>query len=224
MAKRVTTDGGSYETDVLVVALGADLAPELTPGVVEDGNEFYTVARCGARAQRGVVVRGGDVVIGVLGPFYKCPAAPYETAMMLHDALVQRGARDASTIKVLTPMGVPIPISKEASAGILAGLDARGIEFWGETVVTAIDPRDEDRDAAHTTGRPIHAPVSVPWGHGRAHELPVLRGNASRTVPPAHGRCRASRTRGTRSRLSPRLRCWPRWCRGRPPATATTPG
>jgi len=140
VAKRVTTDRGSYETDVLVVALGADIAPELTPGVVEDGNEFYSVD--GAERVRSVVssFEAGDVVIGVLGPFYKCPAAPYETAMMLHDALVERGVRDAATIKVLTPMGVPIPISEEASAGIRSGLDARGIEFWAETVVTGIDP------------------------------------------------------------------------------------
>ena len=140
VARRVTTDGGSYETDVLVVALGADIAPEVTPGVVEDGNEFYSVA--GAERVRGVVSSfdAGDVIIGVLGPFYKCPAAPYETAMMLHNALVQRGARDAATIKVLTPMGMPIPISKEASAGIRSGLDARGIEFWPETLVTGIDP------------------------------------------------------------------------------------
>ena len=43
-AKRVETDAGSFEADVLVVALGADLHPEATPGLVEGGNEFYTVA------------------------------------------------------------------------------------------------------------------------------------------------------------------------------------
>ena len=83
----------------------------------------------------------GDAVIGVLGPFFKCPAAPFETAMMLHDLLEQRGKRGATTIKVLSPMGVPIPISKEASAGILGGLAERGIEFWPESVVTSLDPK-----------------------------------------------------------------------------------
>jgi sulfide:quinone oxidoreductase len=138
--KRVTTDGGTYDADVLVIALGADIAPELTPGVVEDGNEFYTVA--GAERVRDVVASfdSGDAIISVLGPFYKCPAAPYEAAMMLHDQLVRRGVRDETTIKVLTPMPMPVPISKEASAGIRAGLESRGIEFWPETVVTGIDP------------------------------------------------------------------------------------
>jgi sulfide:quinone oxidoreductase len=138
--KRVTTDVGTYDADVLVIALGADIAPELTPGVVEDGNEFYTVA--GAERVRDVVASfdSGDAIVSVLGPFYKCPAAPYETAMMLHDELVRRGVRDETTIKVLTPMPLPVPISKEASAGIRAGLESRGIEFWAETVVTGIDP------------------------------------------------------------------------------------
>src|SRR6478672_6398434 len=32
--KRVVTDGGTYDTDILVVALGADLDPAATPGLV----------------------------------------------------------------------------------------------------------------------------------------------------------------------------------------------
>src|SRR3954468_21243627 len=82
--RRVVTDRNTYDTDVLVVALGADVDASLTPGLVEGGNEFYTVA--GAETLRDVLPAfpGGDVIIGVLGPFYKCPAAPYECAMMLH--------------------------------------------------------------------------------------------------------------------------------------------
>ena len=37
--RHVVTDHGSYDADVLVIALGADLAPELTPGLVECGHE-----------------------------------------------------------------------------------------------------------------------------------------------------------------------------------------
>jgi sulfide:quinone oxidoreductase len=140
VTRQVVTDRNTYDADVLVVALGADIVPELTPGLVEGGNEFYSVA--GAERLRDVLPTfdAGDAIISVLGPFFKCPAAPYECAMMLHDLLVQRGVRDATTIKVLTPMARPIPISAEASAGILAGLEARGIEFWPETKVTSLEP------------------------------------------------------------------------------------
>ncbi len=140
VTRTVTTDGNTYETDILVVALGADIVPELTPGLVEGGNEFYTVE--GAERLRDVIpnFERGDAIVGVLGPFFKCPAAPYECAMMLHQALVDRGARDATTIKVMTPMTMPIPISQEASAGIVGALEERGIEFCPETVVTSLDP------------------------------------------------------------------------------------
>ena len=36
-AKRVDTDAGSFEGDIIVVALGADLDPAATPGLVEAG-------------------------------------------------------------------------------------------------------------------------------------------------------------------------------------------
>ena len=42
-AKSVVTDAGTFEGDVMVVALGADLDPSATPGLVEGGHEFYTV-------------------------------------------------------------------------------------------------------------------------------------------------------------------------------------
>src|ERR1700693_151389 len=43
-ARRVTTDGGTHEADVLVLALGADYDLEATPGLAEAGNEFYSMA------------------------------------------------------------------------------------------------------------------------------------------------------------------------------------
>lgn len=138
--RRVTTDTAQYDADILVVALGADLEPAATPGLLEEASEFYSVP--GAARVRDLLAEfeGGDVVIGVLGNFYKCPAAPYETALMLHDDLERRGLRSASTIKVINPMASPIPISPEASAGILTALAERDIGWWPQSKVTSLDP------------------------------------------------------------------------------------
>ena len=94
-ARRVETDAGSFEGDVMVVALGADLEPAATPGLVEAGHEFYTVA--GAFACRDVLdaFEGGRVVIGVTSTPFKCPPAPSETALLVHDFLAERGLREA---------------------------------------------------------------------------------------------------------------------------------
>ena len=42
--RRVTTDAGVHDADVLVVALGADYDFDATPGLADGGNEFYTEA------------------------------------------------------------------------------------------------------------------------------------------------------------------------------------
>jgi sulfide:quinone oxidoreductase len=136
----VTTNGGTYEPDILVVALGADLDPAATPGLVEEGTEFYTVGGAAHMSELLPDFEGGDVIIGVLGNFFKCPAAPFETAIMLHDFLDKRGRRASSTIKIISPMPTPIPISPEASAGILEAIGERGIEWWPKSKVTALDP------------------------------------------------------------------------------------
>src|SRR3954468_25041324 len=76
------TDKGTYDADVLVVALGADLDLAAKPGLIEGSNEFYSVPGAAQLTSILPAFGGGDVIIGVLGPFYKCPAAPYECAMM----------------------------------------------------------------------------------------------------------------------------------------------
>src|SRR5712691_3713524 len=43
-ARRVTSNAGVHEADVLIVALGADYDLDATPGLAEAGNEFYSVA------------------------------------------------------------------------------------------------------------------------------------------------------------------------------------
>jgi len=143
VTRRVVTDGGAYEADILVVALGAEYDIAATPGLAEQGHEFYSVA--GAERVRGILpeFRGGNVIVGVCGTPFKCPPAPNECALLLDQYLRDRGLRDAATIKVIVPMGIPLPPSPELSAAILARYAERGIEWIPDRRVTAL----------HATGR-----------------------------------------------------------------------
>src|SRR6266508_2270716 len=96
-ARRVTTNQGSHEADVLVVALGADYDFDATPGLAECGNEFYSVP--GAERLREVLptFTRGRAIVGVCGAPFKCPPAPSEAALLLHDYLSRRGVRDAGS-------------------------------------------------------------------------------------------------------------------------------
>ena len=138
--KRVVTDTGVYDADVLVVALGADLDPGATPGLDECGYEFYSPD--GAARLRDLLpaFSGGNVVIAVLGGFFKCPPAPYETAVLLHEHLSRRGVRDATTIHLVTPMPKPIPISDETSDALIGLLDERGIRHSHASWISRLDP------------------------------------------------------------------------------------
>ncbi len=139
-AKRVTTEAGEFEADVLVVALGADLVPSATPGLLEGGHEFYTVA--GAFALRDVLAdfAGGHVVVGVTSTPFKCPPAPSETALLMHDLLRDKGLLDSSHVSLVMPLGVPIPPSPAASDVILAAFAERDISWIPGTLVRALDP------------------------------------------------------------------------------------
>jgi sulfide:quinone oxidoreductase len=140
VAKRVGTDAGDFDADILVVALGADLHPDATPGLLEGGHEFYTVP--GAFALRDVLAGfpGGRVIVAVTSTPFKCPPAPSETALLMHDHLTRRGVRDASEIALVMPMGVPIPPSPAASKALLAAFEERGISWHPERLVTGLDP------------------------------------------------------------------------------------
>lgn len=138
-AKQVETDSGVFQGDFLVVALGADLDPSATPGLVEAGHEFYTPE--GAFALRDVLASfaGGDVIVGVTSTPFKCPPAPSETVLLLHDFLSERGLREASTISLVMPLGMPIPPSPPASAALLDAFAQRDISWHPDCLVHRLD-------------------------------------------------------------------------------------
>ena len=141
----VTTEAGEYEADVLVVALGADYDMGSTPGLAEAGNEFYSVA--GAERMRELLeeFEAGRAVIGVCGAPFKCPPAPSEAALLLHDDLSARGAREQCQITFLMPLPSPVPPSPATSEALLAAFAERDIEF---VPGARIDHLDEDRKLA----------------------------------------------------------------------------
>jgi sulfide:quinone oxidoreductase len=138
--RSVATTAGEFSADILVVALGADLDPAATPGLLEGGYEFYTVA--GAFALRDVLPEfgGGRVVVGVTSTPFKCPPAPSETALLMEQYLTDRGLREASEVTLVMPFGVPIPPSPEASSALLSAFAERGIHWVPDTLVRGLDP------------------------------------------------------------------------------------
>ena len=138
--RRVTTDRGVHEADILVVALGADYDFDATPGLAEVGTEFYSVA--GAERVRDVLptFTRGRALVGVCGAPFKCPPAPSEAALLLHDFLTERDLRDGCEITLAMPFSTPVPPSHDTSAALLEAFEERGIEFVAGRRVASLDP------------------------------------------------------------------------------------
>ena len=133
----------------------------------------------GAFATRDVLAAfdGGRVIVGVLSTPFKCPPAPSETALMLHDYFVQRGLRDRCEIDLVIDFGRPIPPSPEASAFLEGTFAERGIGWHPRSEVSEIDPAM--RSATLRDGRemPFDLFLAVP-----VHRAPAVVVESGMTV------------------------------------------
>jgi sulfide:quinone oxidoreductase len=167
--RQVVTRDGDVEADVLVIALGADTDPHATPGLVDGGHEFYSVPGAVAAAAALDRFEGGRVVVGVTSTPFKCPPAPSETALLLHDFLVARGLRGRSQVSLVMPLGVPIPPSPAASAVVLAALRDRAIGWHPERLVRAVDGAHQQLVLDDGSELPYDLFLAVP-----AHRAPTV--------------------------------------------------
>jgi sulfide:quinone oxidoreductase len=141
-SRRVVTAGGrEYTGDAVIVALGAELAPETIPGLADGGHDLYTLS--GATAIRDALrsFQGGRVAILTAAPAYKCPAAPYEAAMLVEAWLRRHGKRESTELDFYAaepgPMGVAGPA---VSAAVRQMVESHGIRYHPEHQLARVDP------------------------------------------------------------------------------------
>ena len=140
--RQAVVNGATLSCDFMVVALGAELAADSIPGLSEAGRTFYTMeGACGLHeALQGF--ESGRLVVLTAAPAYKCPAAPYEAAMLLESDLRKRKMRGQVKIDLYAaepgPMGVAGP---DVSAAVRGMVEAKGISYHPEHQVTSVDPQ-----------------------------------------------------------------------------------
>jgi sulfide:quinone oxidoreductase len=137
-SRTVTTSTGDLQADILVIGLGLDYDLDATPGLAES-NEFYSVAGAERVAPLIQEFSSGRALIGVCDAPFKCPPAPSEAALMLHDELTRRGVRDQVEITLVIPFGKPVPPSPETSEALLEAFAERGIKYVGQKRISAVD-------------------------------------------------------------------------------------
>lgn len=168
--RQVRSSVGEFTGDYLVVSLGAQPAPELTPGFSEAAHTPYTLE--GAVQLRDALrkFRSGRIVIAIAGLPYRCPAAPYETAVMLHAYLQRRGGRDQTELRMISPEKIPMgtagPTMSQAVVGLLA---ERDIHFQPLTLTRSVDAAARELVFGSGERIPFDLLVAVP-----AHRSPQV--------------------------------------------------
>lgn len=135
----VRTNQDEFAYDYLVVALGAELAPEKVPGF-ESAFHMYTLEDAKKLRDALSSFRGGSIRLVVSSTPFKCPPAPYEAAMLIDDYLRSKGLRDKSDIQIFTPEPQPMPIAgPEVGNTVVSMLNEKGIGFHNNAKVSSID-------------------------------------------------------------------------------------
>jgi len=135
----VKTGQGEFAYDYLVVALGAELAPQRVSGF-EFALHMYTLE--GAMKLRDALssFKGGSLRLIISSTPFKCPAAPYEAAMLIDDYLRRKGLREKSDIQVFTPEPLPMPVAgPDVGNAVVSMLSEKGIGFHNNIKVSSID-------------------------------------------------------------------------------------
>src|SRR3990167_8432885 len=215
--REVEVGGESLTADALVIALGAEYAPEAIAGLAQAGLNLYTME--GATAIRDALARfpGGRIVVLTAAPQYKCPAAPYEAALLVDAFLRKRGLREKTAIDFFAAEPRPMFVTgPELGAAVRGMIEARGISYHPEHQVKEVDP------AARRTARRrwCATPASPTKRAGLRSTGTRCKRSSTASSPSATSLPSPSRwaSRCPRPASSPTTR--PRWWR----TTSPTPG
>lgn len=142
---RVRVDDSDIAYDHLVVSLGAELAPEAVPGLPMFGHNLYTMdGALAAQAALGSFT-GGTVGVVIGGTPYKCPAAPYEAALLAEDFIRRNGVRGHTEIHMFAPEGQPLPVAgPDVGASVVSILEQRGIHYHPGSRLQEVRPESNE--------------------------------------------------------------------------------
>jgi sulfide:quinone oxidoreductase len=137
-ARAATMGDQRIEADALVVALGAELAPEAIPGFQQFAFNVYDAQEIPRAAQALNEFQGGRLLIGIFGAPYKCPPAPYEMALLISDSLRARGVN--TSMEVFTPQPMSLPVLGSVGCDLIESrLADKGIDFLPNHKATAVE-------------------------------------------------------------------------------------
>jgi sulfide:quinone oxidoreductase len=169
VARTVRVGQQTLRGDAVVIALGAEYVPQAIPGLADAGLCIYTLA--GATQIRAALenFERGRLALVTATPAYKCPAGPYEAALLIDDFLRKRGRRDKITMDFYAAEPGPMMVAGPAvSAGVRGMVEAQDIGYHCEHQIKAVDPAARRLEFANGASAEFDLLLYVP-----AHRAPA---------------------------------------------------
>lgn len=143
--RQVGITTGPIGFDYLVIALGAELAPESIPGLADGAHSFYSAADAERLQQALGQFRSGKVAVVVSSLPYKCPGAPHEAAMLIADLFRRRGFGDKVAVDLYTPEPQPMPVAgPKVGEAVKEVLSSKDIGFYPQHKIVLVDPGKQE--------------------------------------------------------------------------------
>jgi sulfide:quinone oxidoreductase len=137
--RKIVAGASEIAYDYLVVALGAELASDAIPGLADQAFSYYRASD--AERLHGALAdfTGGRVAVLIPSLPYKCPAAPYEGAMLLDALFRKRGIRSRVDISLSTPEPQPLPVAGPVlGSAVVSMLEQKDIAYHPQRKTTEI--------------------------------------------------------------------------------------
>lgn len=140
--KNVKTSAQSISYDYLLISLGAVLAPEKIPGLVEHGFNLYDHNQLLEIRDKLENIESGKIAISIMGMPYKCPPAPFEASLLIDSMLRKMGKRDSVEIHFYSPAQITLPAAgPEVSKQILELINSEKITFHSSCKIKSVESK-----------------------------------------------------------------------------------
>jgi NADH dehydrogenase FAD-containing subunit len=139
----VVAGGQRYAYDFLVLSPGIEYMEEAVQGYAAARDQlpvgFRAFEQTAVRQQVDAFLdKGGEFVITVPKPPYRCPPAPYERAFLIAEQMKRRGTKGKIIIVDANPNPTPPPIAAPI-VNAMKSVYASEIEYLTNTDVSAVD-------------------------------------------------------------------------------------
>ena len=133
----VTVKGKEYKGDYMVISLGVEQVSE--HDLDNYGFDFYTLDGATKFHEKLQNFDGGKIAVLVPSLPFKCPAAPYEAAMLIENFIRKKGLSSKTEVSLYTPEPGPMGVAgKKLSGAVRQMVEMKGIKYFPEHPLTSV--------------------------------------------------------------------------------------